>query len=519
VLPDADAIDIEPDTEVVITFSEPIEGTTVTKDNIQLLDGGVPIAGTLTHQGEKVTFTPDVPLALFAELEVAVLTGVTDDAGVSLLEAHSSRFRVRDGTWHTTNAVVGTVYQLADVLPVTASGDALVAWTAWNGGGIYCPTSANWFNRGVAASAQPAVFTGEDIPDCRSVTAGANADGVGVVVWQEDFEYAQQFRAGEWGAPKQPVSKYGSSHLYTSAVAPDGSVSFFQHVSDGTDVWLTDSEGTWSPNRDDISNATGLSSVNVAFDAEGNGFAVWAARDASSRQHILVSRFTTTSGVWSAAKILRGSLAESSAVNYMRGAPAVAVDADGRALVLWTSRDGSPTNVLMASRFIDEAQWSDPLPLAGATSVIDLLEPPSLVFDGETFVAAWTERVASSGTIRAARFNMEVDQFAASEARSAPRTALERMPRLVADTHHHLLLVWAATHPSGGQLVYSRYDALGASWSGPAEVSGGVVHDSAPATIRPMPLGMNASGVGALMWGDENDEDGNLSVIRLASFH
>jgi hypothetical protein len=90
---------------------------------------------------------------------------------------------------------------------------------------------------------------------------------------------------------------------------------------------------------------------------------------------------------------------------------------------------------------------------------------------------------------------------------------------LVADAHHHLLLVWAASHPSGAKLVYSRYDALGASWSGPTDVSGGVVHDMAPPATRPMPLGMNARGLGALMWGDENDEDGKLSVIRLASFH
>jgi hypothetical protein len=33
-----------------------------------------------------------------------------------------------------------------------------------------------------------------------------------------------------------------------------------------------------------------------------------------------------------------------------------------------------------------------------------------------------------------------------------------------------------------------------------------------------MPLGMNASGLGAMMWVDENDED-VPSTLRLASFY
>ena len=111
-------------------FGAPLDEATVTSANIQLLDGDQPIAGELSYADKKVTFTPQVPLALLARYQVSVSVGVTDVGGAPLFEASNSSFSVRDGIWTVASAVSRTVGALPLDLPFTEAGNVLLTWSA-----------------------------------------------------------------------------------------------------------------------------------------------------------------------------------------------------------------------------------------------------------------------------------------------------------------------------------------------------------------------------------------------------
>lgn len=65
---------------VVIVFSEPMDGGTITAETIRLLRGGSPVAGTLElrEDGLEAVFRPDAPLKANSGYVLEVSTGITD---------------------------------------------------------------------------------------------------------------------------------------------------------------------------------------------------------------------------------------------------------------------------------------------------------------------------------------------------------------------------------------------------------------------------------------------------------
>lgn len=87
--PDNRAFDVSPDEPIVIIFSENVDFAstnqiTVTADN-------APVTGTFVVEGRRVTFTPSIPLAGFADVEVRI-GEVTDLAGNELRYSIRSEF-------------------------------------------------------------------------------------------------------------------------------------------------------------------------------------------------------------------------------------------------------------------------------------------------------------------------------------------------------------------------------------------------------------------------------------------
>ncbi len=519
VSPSASASNAEPDAKVVITFSEPLDPATITADSVRLLDGKSVVAGKLSYENNQVTFIPKAPLALLVEYEVAVSTTVTDAAGAALAADYASTFRVRDGAWHTIDAASGDLYQMSDTVPITSTGDALVTWIAITDSGHYCPTSARWFNRGTAKGST-ALLTGNDVQDCRSVAAGANAAGAALVAWQEDVEFATQYRAGKWTTSKTQVTPIGTSRMFAVGVAPSGAATLIQHHwSFGTVVATTDSKGTWEERVADISvggESRGLSPARIAFDKKGNGFAAWRGEDMTGHEQISISHYTTATGLWPIAKVLPGSLASETTADDERSAPALAVDAAGHAMVLWV-RETAGVTALVASRNTGGDMWSDPVVIKPSGLAGPITDAPALVFDGQTFVAAWVARDGGTTLVYTSRFDQELLQWNTAEPRTA-KSALGRMPKLGSDAHQNLVLTWVVSQANGGALAYSRYDAQNDSWTDPSGVDGGSITDATIAGDSPTPLSVNSSGLGALMWSDRA-ANGLPVTIRLASFY
>lgn len=512
--PDRDADAVDPDSVVKISFSEPLSPASVNAGSVQLFDGEVAVAGTLSYAESQVTFHPDAPLGLLADYKVVVSAAVTDEAGAHLAQPFESHFSVRDGKFGTQIAVDQPSFQLAESLPMTAQGDALLAWSDRENA-VLCPVLAQWFRRGVASNMQTLTAPGAN--ECDAVAVGANADGVAAVGWAlfdaAPGTYVKQYRDGVWAAGDGKVSTHGASSRFHVAVAPSGMVTFFDNGTPGSWAYRTDASGTWAKPDVLSSNATAISAPEVVFDAAGNGLAIWRANSPANVEELLSSRFTVESGKWSAATLVPGSLASGT---DRRGAPALAMDANGDAMALWVKRDDTD-QTLMASRFVANLGWQAPDELAPQLVPQALYDHPGLMFDGQSFVAAFTAVDGATLGTYTARFDLQQKQWSAPELHPiAAGSVTVRMPRLAGDHRGNLLLVWATGSSPSYKLVYQRYGQ--GNWSQTANIPDGNINNKYFAVSNyPLPLTVNDSGMGVLAWGNY-DSNNHLVQVLLSSF-
>jgi hypothetical protein len=76
---------VAPNATISVTFSEPIDPTTINSQSLTLsLNGTTPVSGTVTYVGTTAQFTPSTNLAADAAYTVSVADTVEDLAGNSL---------------------------------------------------------------------------------------------------------------------------------------------------------------------------------------------------------------------------------------------------------------------------------------------------------------------------------------------------------------------------------------------------------------------------------------------------
>ncbi len=515
--PESDAVEVEPDTSVVIQFSEPLDPKTVTSTTIRVLDGTTVVPGEAVYADAKVTFTPSAPLALLAPYTLSVTTGVTDEAGAPLVTELSSTFSIRDGVWHKPTSVAkDSRGVLSDVLPMTSDGRVLLAWSGSSTS--YCPAWGRWFQRGAATTAAKS-FAVAGQTECNFVSSGGNAAGVSAVVWSEpDSAHGTdivQYRGDAWQQAPVLVSKQANSFRLRLAVAPSGAVTFFEHQSSGSKTWTSDAAGKWPAEGNAVSTLSAGSRTSVSFDAKGKGLAVWLAKDSAGAQRILVSRLAAANGKWLEAEELDGSVAATSGPEQ-RGVPVVAMDASGDALALWV--DASSTRKLMASRYLQATGWEAPEVISGAPVVDSVVEAPALAFDGQAFVAAWTAQDAGKRYTYSARYEPATGwaPYEKQQEAAADGTTVARMPRLVGDGRGNLLLVFATGTAPTYTLVSQRYSKAG--WGKLQALPGGTVSNKNFEGDDILPLSMSANGLAALAWTNYDSVNYDRDVL-LASFY
>jgi hypothetical protein len=175
--------------------------------------------------------------------------------------------------------------------------------------------------------------------------------------------------------------------------------------------------------------------------------------------------------------------------------------------------------MLMANRF-SLASWEDAEPISGELTV-DLSDihdhAPALVFDGQTFVAAWTALDAGKRYVFTARYDAktgwgqyERQQKAASDGTSAPI-----MPALVSDGRGNLLLVFAkgATGATYSR-VYQRFS--NDAWGPITALPDGAMNSEDISNHRSLPLAISTNGLAAIAW--SHYDDNFTFSVHLASF-
>jgi Bacterial Ig-like domain len=130
--PEDGAEDVEPDAQLVVAFSAPLDPKTVDATAFKLFDGDTEIAGTieLVDGNHEIRFTPRAPLDLWTSYRVELAANVTDARGAALADAASFSFQVRDGAWSLKSLVRGEELVAPRALPITPSGAILASWAA-----------------------------------------------------------------------------------------------------------------------------------------------------------------------------------------------------------------------------------------------------------------------------------------------------------------------------------------------------------------------------------------------------
>ncbi len=80
-------------TTIAVTFSEPIDATSVNASTFDVVDsGGHAVAGVVSSSGATATFAPNAPLAYLTTYTATVTRGIKDVAGKPLADDHAWRF-------------------------------------------------------------------------------------------------------------------------------------------------------------------------------------------------------------------------------------------------------------------------------------------------------------------------------------------------------------------------------------------------------------------------------------------
>ncbi len=520
IAPGDGATDAEPDTVVTITFSEPLDPESVTPDKLSVFEGDVPISGSfeLVSARDALRFTPAAALSLWTEYRVELERTIADRDGATMLEPFSSSFRVRDGSWSVKTLAQNTSVRLPGALAVTPEGLLLATWLADEGD--KCFAAGSWLLRGRAEPSWLFKSPALEGP-CADLSVSVASDGSAVASWiRSGQDYTQTFIGGNWASSERMNRKrYGSRAETSRAFCHGSSMSTFTRVvlddtgepSISVDVGAM--SGSWHPTALAFATAS-EGSVEGAFDASGSGFAAWS--ESSSGAQIAALRYDGVKRAWDAAPTtIPGSKQSTTKEAHRRGTPGVVTTPGGDALVLWVE-ELATRRWLKSSRYTLNVGWqSAPTTVFSDPSLEPFSEPPALVYDGQTFVAAWTAHHDGDYAVYTARYDLADGMWTVepTHATALGQSALV-MPRLGADARGNLLLVWAlAGSPS--KLAYRRYQASGQKWADIQLVPEVELANLTTETANVLPFALSANSVGGLLF---RTKEGSGETLKLAQF-
>jgi hypothetical protein len=510
ITPEDGTEDVEPDAPITVVFSEPLDPTTVT-DSLKLFDGDTEVPGTvqLEDGAEEVTFTPDTPLDLWTDYRLEIAADVADTEGATLLDGASSTFQVRDGAWSVKVLAHGDSIVMPSSLPISASGAILASWAVQQG--EQCSAAGRWVLRG-QTEAKESFGSLSTIGTCASVTASIAPDGDAVVAWLPSRSVSlQAFTQGAWMAKERVEPDYYSTDVEVFAHADQRMSLLYLRASKGGPYWTAATGASTTAGDETYAEfpfQTGR--PRAAFDSDGRGLMVWSVQGYAVS--LGFTAYDADGGTWAASEVVPGTDVADSPSDERRGDPGVAMGPAGEAMIVWVNE--APAAVqLMSSRFVPSSGWqAKPSVVSGkllVESVNDSTEPPALIFDGETYVAAWAAKTGSTHTIYTARYLMADKRWDVYEPHtSAAGPSASAMPRLGVDSHRNLLLVWTlAGDPA--TLAYQRYRADTGTW-GEAQQIPDVAHFEAS-----VPFGVSGNGLAGLMF---RDYSGATLGLVLAQF-
>ena len=312
--------------------------------------------------------------------------------------------RYAENSWSTALSL-GNLYQAQVAQAMNGNGDAIVcvappandsASTGWSLVGYRFAPSTGWTQPMVikaltATSSDSSAQQMEAADGPIGPNVAMNRSGSAVLTWNTRRHglWAMDLEKGLSGEPTQlsPSAANGNMSVLDPpaplvAIDDAGNAMVVSSAADGgvghVYVWPYSKSSGWS-DRIQVDAATegNAYSPSLAMDAEGRAVAIWTQADATKGTSIWFNRYTPHSG-WRGAQQLEPSAMREA--NYVR----LGVDQQGRFIAAWYDKD-----MLRASRYQGASGWSTPTQLN--TGKADSYAPQLAVSASGSAIVSWRE--------------------------------------------------------------------------------------------------------------------------------
>jgi hypothetical protein len=225
----------------------------------------------------------------------------------------------------------------------------------------------------------------------------------------------------------------------------------------------------------------------VAFDANGNGFALWSrVHNSDNRSDLMVSRYTRATNSWSTPVIIDSPYNTASSTVAAPVKAALAVDASGAALVTWFTMTMAPWGYLQAKRYDTSTNtW-------GATTSIynGPVGSVSAAINGTNAVVAFT--ASTPADLHAARWTGSAWTTTAMESSSTAVTSFAAD----IDNQGNIGVVFA----QGTAINRNRYTASSSTWSGSQSLG-----TTTSGSVKQVQIRFDGNGNGFASWISDTD--------------
>ncbi|WP_382327783.1 hypothetical protein ACFJGX_03840 [Hydrogenophaga sp. UC242_50] len=314
---------------------------------------------------------------------------------------------------------------------------------------------------------------------------------------------AASYTAGTWGAPQDVEGNAGHARAPQIGMDASGAARAIWIQHDGNFERVRSARlqgGSWDSTGSSIDGGTGdASDAQIQVFANGSALAVWTQISAGVPR-VWHNRFNGVG--WSSADLL-----DDNNTSFSLGAPALAADATGNTIAVWSQGTATTSSTVYARRYAG-GTWGAAEVLSGGGTDNSARARVAMNANG-TATAVWQESLAD-GLRTWARRRVGAGAWGAAVRLDTPLGASdsEGEPQVAMDPAGNATVVWSHTLSGGNHrdLYGSHHRVTTGSWSAPtlldAVNTGGVNRCS----VR-----MDANGNALVVW-DQDTVNARLDI-------
>jgi len=424
------------------------------------------------------------------------------------------------------NSDSGAADQSYPVVAVDGSGNAVVVWRDqrsdnWD---IYVQRLDGNGNKSWVADMR----VNSDSGTANQYGPAVAVDGSVVVVWQDgrngnDDIYAQRLDASGnrlWTADARVNSSNGTGSQWYPVVAVDGS-------GNSITVWRDDGNGNWDIYTQRLDGGGGRlwaadvrvnsdsgtadqGAPTVAVDGNGSIFAVW--RDGRNGNDDIYAQRLDRSGnrLWTAD--VRVNSDSGTAGQY---APALAMDGDGNAFVVWMdNRNGNDNIYAQKLDANGDKPWAADVRVNSGSGATEQRYPAAAVDGNGNVVVVWQDDQSGNWDVYAQKLDEGGSRLWAADmqANSDSGAADQWYPAVVEDGSRNVVVVWQDERNGNNDIYGQKLDTNGSKlWAADVRVNS----DSGTADQDFPAIAADESENAVIVWQDGRNGDDDIYAQKL----